>query len=328
MITLERNSLVVRFPEVHPKANLSIEFQRTLRVPDDNREYSLPAGFGPFPMRHVDDFADRLPSSWRAHGGVILPMYQSEALWINFSSAYPMAVKVAAGKINAVTGDPYTNDLSAAPQDYLVVPEQPWLDGFCIQKGVIRQFVAMPLGEGYTAEEQLTAHAEHGGIQLIVYPMRKEVYSRLFETRVRARTCAELDLCVSPCKMEMGLAPGGMIRQQIHDDPHGLEAWDTNIMSRCFIHLANSLAWQEITGDAPPSSPVTKAEYEDLGIPWFDFYFADDDALEGSSKLAGLDSVAAKSIKKGVSAEELASPVVVGKTIDLSRKKAVREGEF
>ncbi len=29
---------------------------------------------------------------------------------------------------------------------------------------MIRQFVAMPLGEGYTAEEQLTGEAQHGGL--------------------------------------------------------------------------------------------------------------------------------------------------------------------
>jgi hypothetical protein len=38
----------------------------------------------------------------------------------------------------------------------MVSPEQPWLDGFAIEKGVIRQFVAMPLGDGYSVEEQVT----------------------------------------------------------------------------------------------------------------------------------------------------------------------------
>ena len=74
-----------------------------------------------------------------------------------------MAVKVAAGKINAVTGEGWENELSSRPQDYVVIPEQPWLDGFSVMEGMIRQFVAMPLGEGFTAEEQLTGEAEHGG---------------------------------------------------------------------------------------------------------------------------------------------------------------------
>ena len=42
MIELLNNQLTFRFPEVHQKAVCSIDFQRTLRIPDDNREYPLP----------------------------------------------------------------------------------------------------------------------------------------------------------------------------------------------------------------------------------------------------------------------------------------------
>jgi hypothetical protein len=111
-------------------------------------------------------------------GGVVMPMYQSEALWIDFSSSYPFAVKVAAGKINAVSGEPWSPDLQQEPQNYLVLPDQPWLDGFAVGEGVIRQFVAMPLGAGYSVEEQLTGQAVTGGIQLQAYPIRAESYFR------------------------------------------------------------------------------------------------------------------------------------------------------
>jgi len=93
-----------------------------------------------------------LPEGWIKHGGVFIPMYQAEALWINFSGDYPCAVKIVAGKINAVSGDRWSNDLSNDPQDYVVIPEQPWLDGFNVSEDYIRQFVAMPLGKGFTAE--------------------------------------------------------------------------------------------------------------------------------------------------------------------------------
>ena len=176
MIELQDDKLVFRFPEVHPDAVCRIEFQRTLRIPDDNREYGLPPGLGRFPVRHVDDHRDTSPESWGGHGGVFLPMYQAEAMWLNFDTAYPMAIKVAAGKIDALTGESWTNELSRRPQNYLTVPNQPWLDGFCVGKGMIRQFVAMPLGQGYTAEEQLTGTAEHGGLQIIAYPMQAVRY--------------------------------------------------------------------------------------------------------------------------------------------------------
>ena len=128
MITLEHDRLNFRFPEMHPDAVCSVSFQRTLRIPDDNREYPLPPGLGRFPLRHVDDYAGRVPPAWREHGGVLMPMHQSEAMWMSFGAAYPMAIKVAAGKVNVLTGDAWSNDLRTEPQDYLVVPGQPWFD--------------------------------------------------------------------------------------------------------------------------------------------------------------------------------------------------------
>ena len=112
MIELREDSLVFRFPEVHEDAVLEVDFQRTLRIPDDNREYPLPPGLGSFPLLHVDDHAERLPQAWRRHGGVFLPMHQAEAMWISFEADYPMAVKVAAGKVNAVTGEPWPGSSS------------------------------------------------------------------------------------------------------------------------------------------------------------------------------------------------------------------------
>jgi hypothetical protein len=38
----------------------------------------------------------------------------------------------------------------------------------------------MPLGSGYSAEEQITGEAEHGGIQIVVYPMKQEVFEKRF----------------------------------------------------------------------------------------------------------------------------------------------------
>ena len=46
MIELRENELVFAFPEVHERAVFRIDFQRTLRIPDDGHEYPLPAGLG------------------------------------------------------------------------------------------------------------------------------------------------------------------------------------------------------------------------------------------------------------------------------------------
>jgi hypothetical protein len=305
MIELHDDRLVFRFKEVHPHASFSIDFQRTLRIPDDDRDYPLPPGLGSFPLRHVDDCVDRVPPAWLEHGGVMLPMYQSEAMWLNFSARwsmrgeYPFAVKIGTGKIDAVTGETWQNELKRDPQDYVVVPEQPWLDGYCVEKGVIRQFVAMPLGAGYTVEEQLTDAAEHGGLQIIAYPMKREAYERLIESRrVEEHVLAEASMAM-PASSAMGLAPGGRMRQKIYDDPYDFEDWDLQHASRCFVHITNSLVWRAITGQEPPTVPPTAREYTDAGLPWFALYDGDREALEGAQNLRGLKSVKRLGEEKG-----------------------------
>ncbi|MCC7176686.1 MAG: hypothetical protein IT159_15940 [Bryobacterales bacterium] len=329
MVTLEHDSLVFRFPSVHADARLAVNFRRTLRVPDDNREYPLPPGLGSFPLLHVDDYAERTPSAWSAHGGVFLPMYQAEALWIRFDrDDYPFAVKIAAGKIDAVTGGPWSPGLTAEPQDYLVTDKQPWLDGFCIAKGHVRQFVAMPLGEGFTAEEQLTGAAEHGGVQIVVYPMKAEVYEEAVAYRRMAPTI-RMRMRWAVGSPVIGLAPGGLIRQKVYKDPHGISAWDLTQSSRCFVHILNSAQYRAVTGRMPPTEPLTAQAYTNAGLPWFDYYAADQAALAGSPKLASLDSVAAMGIKKGASPLTDNVPVNPGQVIRIRPDgSTVREGSF
>ncbi len=333
MIELKHDELSFSFPEVHPDAKLSLDLQRTLRIPDDGDDYPLPPGLGAFPLRHVDDFATRLPELWKKHGGVMLPMYQSEALWVNFSGSYPFAVKIATGKINAITGESWTDGIHRDPQDYMVTPDQPWLDGYCVEKGTIRQFVAMPLGGGYTVEEQITGEAEHGGLQIVAYPMKAEAYQELCRQRDEAmHTMAIADVAPRMYSApEMGLAPGGRMKQEIFDDPHSFDVWDTRASGRCFVHITNSLAWRAVTGEEPPTTPLTSREYQDAGLPWFDWYGGDREALEGAKKLAGLKTVKGMGEEKGEHPlpenESVEDPVVI--TLGgAGEGRPVREGGF
>jgi hypothetical protein len=303
MIELKSDKLIFTFPEVHKEAHLSIDFQRTLRIPDDDKEYFLPPGLGRFPLRHVDDCGRTVPKEWIDHGGVMFPMYQAEAMWIYCSSSYPFAIKVATGKINAVSGKKWKNGLNRSPQDYVVAPTQPWLDGYCIEKGVIRQFVAMPLGAGFTAEEQLTGNAKYGGLQIVAYPMKEEAYNQYLLSKndnIRAKWNNIHIHIMDSMAPPMGLAPGGRMRQEIYEDPHKADVWDTGHYSRCFVHICNSLVWKQVTGQAPPTKPPTSKNYTDAGLPWFDYYNEKATALSGSSELAGLKSVYEKFNKLGL----------------------------
>ena len=325
MIELRDDQLVFRFPEVHSRAALSIDFQRTLRIPDDGTAHFLPPGLGQFPLHHVDDYRETTPAEWAAHGGVFFPMHQAEATWLSFDGGYPMAVKVGAGKINAVTGRQWRNKL-AKLQDYLVAPDQPWLDGFNVRKGMIRQFVAMPLGEGYTAEEQLTGKAQHGGIQLAVYPMKAAVYEELQRRKPRIHE-GGINFAMAAPQSEMGLAPGGLMRQEIYEDDYGIDAWETEAYSRCFVHILNSVAFFHVTGQSPPQQSPTAWEYTEAGLPWFDYFDAELTALEGAKELAKLESVGAKQGRRGGRPTPLDLPVREALVRKTGRDR-VREGAF
>lgn len=193
MLEMKDNVLHFSFPEVHPYARCTISFIRTLRVPDlEGESTDLPPGFGPFPLKHVEDFADKLEPEVAARGGVALPMYTSEAMFVRFEShivpehgdsgtKYPFAVKIGTGKRSAVTGKEWSITLREG--DYVILPKQPWIDGFVNKAGQVKQFLAMELGRGVTAEEQITGEAKVGGLQIEVIPMKAAEFLKRFPKR-------------------------------------------------------------------------------------------------------------------------------------------------
>jgi hypothetical protein len=277
--------------DLHPsnQGTVTISFQRTLRIPDDGRAYPLPPGLGEFPLRMVRDYAHRVPAAWAKRGGVLLPMYQREAMWLSFGGS-PHALQVGIGKVCAVSGESWSDNLRADPQNYVVTGTQPWLDGIASGKGTIRQFVAMPLGKGLTVEAQITGKEEHGGIQLQAFAPKPGRISRL-ERRSRSAAAFE-DCCALECESgAMGLGAGGTMEQKVYPDPHGIDTWDPSASTRVFVHIVNSEMWQQITGEAPPPSPVSAKSYIDAGLPWFSLYDEGAKTIAPTSKLASVKSI-------------------------------------
>ena len=65
----------------------------------------------------------------------------------------------------------------------------------------------------------------------------------------------------------MGLAPGGLMRQEIYEDPHGFDAWDRSARSRCFVHILNSVQFFQVSGVEPPAKPPTAGTTPRPGCP-------------------------------------------------------------
>ena len=298
MMVVNVENGVVRIGE-----RFSMSLQRTLRIPDDGKIYPLPLGFGALPLFDVHDYVHSVPDVWREHGGVFAPMYQREAMWLGFDGANwkPNAVKIGVGGINAVSGEPWDEVLGQNPQNYIVCPDQPWLDGINAGDGHIRQFVAMPYGEGYTVEAQLTGAEKVGGIQVLVF----EPTTGKFPDQAPPKSAAPRGLPMrqtnrKKIESELGVAAGGRIRQRISPDPYGLETWDQTERGGLFIHLVNSDQFKELTGEEPPPPPISAKTYMDNRLPWFDLYDESAGDLPASKKLGQVKSVQEIDTHKGL----------------------------
>ena len=121
------------------------------------------------------------------------------------------------------------------------------------------------------------------------------------------------------------------MRQEVYEDPYGAAEWEQEAQARCSVHIANSVTWQDLTGEAPPTKPPTARDYSRMGLPWFDYYDGDAKALEGAAKLAGLASVAGMGKRKGDGTVGDAGGVASLSTVMLGKpgtRQQVRQGTF
>lgn len=250
---------------------LMVSFHRTLRLPEDSSTYPLPPGLGLLPVLMRSESGAEMPN-------FLIPLYRREALWLGFSAAAwkPSAVKVIAGGINAVSGLPDEGEELDELQNYVVCPDQPWLDGCNIGGGVIRQFVAMPLGQGYGLGAG-TVGGERGGLDIIAFD---PLPGRFPNAPPPAPSgLMKLSRVVADQPMEMTLGGGGRMRQKIYPDRFGHGVWDVRVVGHAHVQLVDARAWRELTGEAVPPSPIDAASYTAAGLPWFDIYDEAEDTL-------------------------------------------------
>jgi hypothetical protein len=297
---------------------VAVRFVRTLRLPETGT-HPLPPGLGEFPVRRVADHGDRVPEAMRARGGVMLPVYLREAMWLSFAGTRePAALQVGVGKVCAVSGRPWSDRLARDPQNYVVLPRQPWLDGINSGPGRVRQFVAVPLGLGATVEGQVTGEEVWGGVQLQSFPLNDGALARWREEERRraeaarrvprpaggfgaagplaAPGSAPASAAGGPARRPraaaaMGLGAGGSLRQEVYRDDRSPGDWAERPAGRVFVHLVTPPEWRRITGEAPPPSPVDRAAYTRAGLPWYDYYDQDADDLAPADALQGVRPV-------------------------------------
>lgn len=201
-------------------------------------------------------------------------------MWIKFQAEAPFAVKIFVGGINAVSGEPSTETPATllrrltllsdhkSVQDYVVPPKQLWLDGIASNDGKVRQFVAMPFGTGHTVEAQISGKDVLGGLQFHVIPSVREPSPGPFRHFHGLRGVG------GPEKktIELGIAPGGRIKQTIVADTYPSDSWEPERSISFNVQILNSELFHQFTGQAPPPTPITAQTYADNGLPFFKLY--------------------------------------------------------
>jgi len=170
----------------------------------------------------------------------------------------------------------------------------------------------------------LTGVAEHGGIQIIAYPMKIEAYQQLQVSRsdeVKFSRCvADKESKANSMNMDLRRridASGNLRRFSWHS------CLDTSIFSRCYVHITNSRIYHELTGNLHQLIRLSPGLYRGR-FALFDYY--DEQALALSAARTGKpDSVAALGIKR---TKPLCQKMNHGDPKPIKNLGIVREGKF
>lgn len=201
-----------------------IQFRKCARVPADDLAYALP-GKGPtFPLFKIHGADSEEDSVLRstlpdglANGHALIPMYQKEAMWMDFQSCEPTALKICYGGqkgqaeseyseqgINVLTGKtdvPLLMQIKKshvwppnAQQNYMVVPEQQWLGNMNVDEGQMAQFTSHELDNSAAAEAQMSGAAPNS-LKISAFPLLKSDATVRFTSTVKDQT---YDLFATP----------------------------------------------------------------------------------------------------------------------------------
>jgi hypothetical protein len=255
---------------------LTVKFQHPPRPPGDAKIYVFSTGLEELPLRPATDFPDAPPAPWLKQTDFLMPMDASDPFLIRFTSNYPFAVKLAAGNLDAVTGESSLSGLQKEPRNYLVV------SGESTTRGVKERSFVLPLDVGCAVHEQFFADQKIGRIDLQICPLHVESYFReevahsipptlreyfawfVYAPSVRARL-GKMQLLDEQQGNECLTDESGaiLLGRKFEDefDPQYIEElvdlrevadWDQTETKSCSVHVCNPSVWRKITGMNPP----------------------------------------------------------------------------
>lgn len=263
-ITTDRGALTITFPELGRDARLHVTFQRALRTPDPVGRPGAVGGHGALRLAQGSPDGD-------AHATI--PMWQSEATWLDFSSPHlhPFLVMVGVDGVNVISGHAFTGAPDFDAGDYLEVPTQPSLASYRSLAGDNRQFVAPSTHAVGSAAGTL--------VQLTVIPMRAEAWAgRRRHLPSASGTCV---LCDMSRAGQSGAHPR-LPAPRVMGPLESADTWHPTMFDAAAVRIVNSITWKSLTGEPVPHVALTSTDYADHDLPWDPVY---DETVEHSAPL-------------------------------------------
>ena len=265
-ITTNRRALTITFPELGHDARLHVTFQRALRTADPVGRRGAVGGHGALRLAQGSPDGD-------AHATI--PMWQSEATWLDFSSPHlhPFLVMVGVDGVNVVSGSAFTGVPDFDAGDYLEVPTQPSV-AWCRGPAGREQQVVAPSTQGVQDLGRAGTL-----VQLTVIPMRAEAWAgRRRHLPSASGTCV---LCDMSRAGQSGAHPR-LPAPRVMGPLESADTWHPTTFDAAAVRIVNSITWKSLTGEPVPHVALTSTDYADHDLPWDPVY---DETIEHSAPL-------------------------------------------
>lgn len=133
--------------------NFKVQIKKTDIINVDESTHQLPPDNGNFSEYKVIDY--NCPKEW-SNDGIFIPVKENEPFWIDLRGNDECVCIPSVQRVNPITGEPANLEgglsKSDGKQNYLVLPEQKWLDGYA-KEGKVYQFMITKSGESLAVNE-------------------------------------------------------------------------------------------------------------------------------------------------------------------------------
>lgn len=250
----DRRALTFAFPDLGSDARLHVTFRRTPRTAD----------LDDLPRLTSDTTLPLAQGSPTGDADAVLPMWQSEAMWIDFSSPHlhPFLVMIGVDGVNAITGTPFTGEPDFDADDYIEVPTQQALATHRRPYGDLRQFVPPSVHVGPDAASP--GHL----LQFTVTPMRAEAWARRRHHAADRPDCVLCDISRAERMRAVPRATPSRVLGPLESP----DTWQPSLSRSGAVLVVNSATWRELTGGSPRHHPLTSTDYDARRLRWHPTY--------------------------------------------------------